>query len=357
MIYAPVLIITLNRHKHLICAVESLKKNKWAKYTDVYIAVDYPPNEKYREGYNKICEYLDNQCFREFRSFTVIKRKENYGAKRNFVELRDYIATKYDRWISAEDDIEFSQTFIEYMDKCLEKYENDDRVLAVSGYSYPLSWKAKDGTNAFFQDGTYSAWGTGQWREKSNECRKLLEGTFLLDSFDSAINSGKLEKMIDGRKYEYIAYALAGVNGNLFSGTCDMTYGIYMALCDKVVIAPMISQTRNHGFDGSGLCCSKVTDRGGVQNSQNYDYDHQLISENCDFELCVDESEESRRYNHKLLDEFLYVPDYLKKVSRILMPVYKILGKKAYVSIRYVIILVKKFKRKNILLSFKRNGK
>ena len=83
MIYAPVFMITLNRYKHLKCALESLKKNTWAKYTDVYIAVDYPPNDKYRSGYEKVCDYLDNSDFSDFHTFTVIKRNENFGAGKN----------------------------------------------------------------------------------------------------------------------------------------------------------------------------------------------------------------------------------------------------------------------------------
>lgn len=56
MIYAPVVKVTLNQHEYLKCALESLKKNAWAKYTDVYIAIDYPPNDKYRSGYEKVCD-------------------------------------------------------------------------------------------------------------------------------------------------------------------------------------------------------------------------------------------------------------------------------------------------------------
>ena len=45
MIYAPVLIPTLCRADHFIRCLESLKKNTWAKYTEVYVAVDYPAKE------------------------------------------------------------------------------------------------------------------------------------------------------------------------------------------------------------------------------------------------------------------------------------------------------------------------
>ena len=50
MKYAPVLITTLCRSEHFVRLIKSLKANDWAQYTDVYIAVDFPPSEKYHNG-------------------------------------------------------------------------------------------------------------------------------------------------------------------------------------------------------------------------------------------------------------------------------------------------------------------
>ena len=49
--YAPVRISTLCRSAHFIRLIESLKRNMWAKYTEVYVGLDYPPNEKYLKGW------------------------------------------------------------------------------------------------------------------------------------------------------------------------------------------------------------------------------------------------------------------------------------------------------------------
>ena len=45
--YAPVLIPTLNRYEHLKQCLESLSKCSLAEHTEVYIALDFPPSEKY----------------------------------------------------------------------------------------------------------------------------------------------------------------------------------------------------------------------------------------------------------------------------------------------------------------------
>lgn len=119
MVYAPIYIPTLCRSEHFQRCIESLKTNTWAKYTDVYIALDYPPSEKYRNGYEKICKYLSESDFSCFKSFNVVKRKKNYGAGLNSRKMREFISERYDRWIFAEDDIFFSPIFLEYMDLSL----------------------------------------------------------------------------------------------------------------------------------------------------------------------------------------------------------------------------------------------
>ena len=71
--YAPIYIPTLCRDKHFILGVESLKKNSWAKYTDVYIGLDYPSKESHWPGYRKICDYLDNGDFQPLLVFMLSK--------------------------------------------------------------------------------------------------------------------------------------------------------------------------------------------------------------------------------------------------------------------------------------------
>ena len=131
---APLYIPTLCRHEHFKKAIESLKVNTWAKYTTIYIALDYPAKDTHWDGYNKICEYLDSNDFSEFRDFIVVKRSENMGSLANADSMCKEIMKKYDRWIYAEDDLEFSPVFLEYMNKCLKYFENDASFLSACRY-------------------------------------------------------------------------------------------------------------------------------------------------------------------------------------------------------------------------------
>ena len=162
---APILITTLNRHEHFIRLIESLRKNTWAKYTPVYVALDFPPSEKYVDGYIKICDYLKGD-FSDFLEFHIIRRNENYGSLRNMAEMRDKILQRYDTFIRTDDDAEFSPNFLEFMNKCLEKYKDCDDVIAVTGYSYPIKWTASPESNVLPINFNASMWGTGFWKHK-----------------------------------------------------------------------------------------------------------------------------------------------------------------------------------------------
>jgi len=92
--YAPVLIPTLNRYKHLERCVESLAACTGANTTELYIALDYPLKDSHWEGYIKVCAYIEN--IQGFRNVTLIKRNTNFGAAKNLFDAMDELFEKFD---------------------------------------------------------------------------------------------------------------------------------------------------------------------------------------------------------------------------------------------------------------------
>ena len=309
MKYAPVIIPTLCRYKHLKRGLDSLARNPWAKFTDVYVALDYPAKDKYREGYERTRDMLRSYPVSFFKSFNVIQRDSNYGPNRNSEALiEEVIVPRYDRWIYAEDDIEFSPNFIEYMDKCLDYFKDDDRVQAVCGYSYPLDWKKTDRATVFLSQATYSAWGTGQWANRRAIATKdITEKRYLLRSREFAFDEGLIDRMVSGRRAEYVSYITLGVGDRQMETMTDMAFGPYLLLSGKSVVIPEITKTRNLGFDGTGVNCSFIGRAKGA-HSLDYDYSRQPLDEEYSFELVEEENINNVQENHVLLDKFLYVP-------------------------------------------------
>lgn len=201
MVYAPVCIPTLNRYEHLKELIESLQQNSWAQYTDLYIGLDFPPSEKYEEGYKKIVQYLCGGI-NGFQKVHVIKRNINIGAGKNASLLVEEALETFDRFICIEDDNIVSRDFLEYMDKCLDYFYEDKRVNMIGGYTNTLLENSVDNLNAnIFAIHDGNAWGWGSWKENWHHMVKEISREY----FEAAVcDIRKLSKI----KYKKSLYKL-----------------------------------------------------------------------------------------------------------------------------------------------------
>lgn len=255
MIYAPVIIPTLNRLEHLKKCVDSLNKNHNADKTEVYISVDYPPSEKYREGYEKVCQYLDNGSF-NFKKLHIIKQTENLGvidngSKKfsNSLFLENLAIQKYDRWIFTEDDNVFAPGFLDFMNEALEKFKDDKTVFSVCGYRFYYNIKF-DGNNYFRQNADFNGWGCGFWRDKLDDIRKI-EVSYLRRMVYNPFKVIKIWK-VSNLKILHLASYSRKANFK----KADNFDTLYMIDKGMTQIMPAKSLVRNIGWDESGLHCN-----------------------------------------------------------------------------------------------------
>lgn len=312
MKYAPVIIPTLCRAAHFERLIESLLKNPWAKYTELWIAVDLPPSEKYVDGYNDILDYLEKTDLSGFKKVSVIKRKKNYGAFGNIDNLMDIIAEKHDRWICLPDDVTVSPNFIEYMDKCLDRYENDTDMVAVCGYSYPVNWDVSEGATCFKQNINCAVWGVGFWKDKYYNVKNEIENGKTLGALKHVIKEKRYERMIDACKREYILAACYKwcYGHKWLLNMSDIGLRAYLGVFNKYAISPTMSKCQNSGFDGSGAFCPELNGA--------YDYSKQPIDRNCSWEL-VEDKNDNFKENRRRLNEFDYrTPQKMAKCNRLI---------------------------------------
>ena len=163
MLYYPVIIPTLNRYEHFKECVESLAACTHANLTELVIGLDYPPEEKYISGWQKIKDYIPT--ITGFKKVTVFEANHNLGASENSSVLINSVIKNNKAYIYSEDDNVFSPCFLDFMNKALDYYMNDKKVLAVSGYMIPSKWSFDfDATVSHFYD--FTAWGIGVFSEK-----------------------------------------------------------------------------------------------------------------------------------------------------------------------------------------------
>lgn len=167
MNYAPVIIPTLNRYKHLRRCIESLEKNQACVYTDLYISLDFPPSDKYRVGYNETKKYLKELCNQNmFKNVFVFEQIENLGPTANAYFLVKKVTEKSDVWLYSEDDVEYSSNYLEYMNKCLTRFEADPSITSICGCSDFLL-DIDEGN--IYKDFIFCPYGVGHWKNKYDE--------------------------------------------------------------------------------------------------------------------------------------------------------------------------------------------
>ncbi len=258
---APVVIPTLNRYEHLRNCIESLAVNKYAKETDLYISVDYPPAKKYEEGYHKVLEYVKGDI-KGFKSVKVFIQKDNLGPSENGRFLYGRVWEDTDRLIYTEDDNIFSPNYLEYMNSMLDKYEDDTEIFAINGYLWPVKLSKCDG---LFKTSLFSAWGCGLWKNRMEEYAKFRKeniADFLKDRNNRkamkewSYHVYKNALYIANDKYYLPIYRQNSSDGELRDS--DFIVELYLYIKGKKTIIPFLSKVRNMGHDGTGENCDSA---------------------------------------------------------------------------------------------------
>lgn len=251
MIYAPVLITTVSRYQHFKNCLESLSNCTWADKTEVFVAVDYPGRNKDWDGYKQIKDYLSSCGNMGFKSLNVIYRETNYffSSKGNLQVMIDDVYKLYDRCIVTEDDNVFSPNFLMFIDKGLEKFRNDEKVLAINGYCYTYPFKF--GKNNYFrQKVDFSGWGYGMLRDRYEKYIKKIEPEY----FAGKLCWGMFWKVKHCGNHRLLRLLEYSTSDKM---VCDDNgISCLMNVEDLDVIMPSVSLVRNMGWDYSGIHCA-----------------------------------------------------------------------------------------------------
>lgn len=133
---APIVIFTYNRPWHTQQTVEALLKNEYASESDLIIFSDAPKNEAAKKGVEETRSYIRN--ITGFKSLRIIERDRNFGLANNIIDGVTSIVNEFGRIIVLEDDLLTSPYFLKFMNEALSLYEDEERVISVHGYIYPI---------------------------------------------------------------------------------------------------------------------------------------------------------------------------------------------------------------------------
>jgi hypothetical protein len=156
---SAIVIFAYNRPEKTSQLLKSLFAQKGIQNHSVYMFLDGPKNSADKEAQIKIrrtCnEYAIDILIREF----------NMGLKKNIISGLNFIAKSHASFVVLEDDLILDPNFLDYHSNMLIRFEDDDRIFSISGFS-PYLKNVKDG---IYLNKRFSSWGWSTWSSKWNK--------------------------------------------------------------------------------------------------------------------------------------------------------------------------------------------
>lgn len=241
---APIVLFVYSRPKHTKKVIEALKENELAKESNLFIFSDGPKNKDVEKDVLEVRNYL--KTITGFKSVKVFESKINKGLANSIIYGVTKIVNKYGKIIVLEDDIVTSKYFLKFMNDSLNLYENEEKVISISGYTYPI-----DNLPQTFFLKNAECWGWATWKrgwslfEKNGE--KMLE----------KIKNKELNNQFDfNNSYPYSKMLVDQVNGK--NNSWAIRWYASAFLKNKLTLYPAKSFVQNIGVDGSGTNGGKL---------------------------------------------------------------------------------------------------
>ena len=218
---SPIILFVYNRLWHTQQTIAALSKNALSAKSKLIIFSDGWKNDKDKmqvETVRKFIRQVD-----AFQEVVIHESNVNKGLAQSVISGVSTVLEQHDRAIILEDDMITSPSFLIYMNSALDMYKDEDDVISIHAYVYPVRAQLPE---TFFLRGA-DCWGWATWKRGWNlfeadghKLLKELEGKNLGYEFDfngSYPFKRMLEKQISGANNSWAIrwYATAFLKGKL----------------------------------------------------------------------------------------------------------------------------------------------
>lgn len=244
---APVMVFTYSRPEHTRKVLEALASNIMAKETDVFAYTCKPKNQNHAEMVDATKDVLRSFEGRDvFRKYTVVDKKEFKPLGPAMIEAISEVISEYGRIIIVEDDIVTSPYFLNFMNKCLDRYHDEDNVFSISGYSPDLDC-IKNLQNDVYLVHRACPWGWATWSDRWAEYKSDVP------EYCETMMDRKVRKEICKWNTD-LAMTLDALfyEKGCMDKNWEQQFCYYQFRNHKGAVCPKKSLVRNIGFDGTG---------------------------------------------------------------------------------------------------------
>ncbi len=237
---APIALFVYNRPHHTRKTLQALENNLLAEDSDIYIFSDAAKNANDIEMVNQVRSIIREPW--KFKHIYIIERAQNKGLANSIIEGVTQVIQQHGRIIVLEDDLETSTYALQYFNDALTHFEQEEKVMEISGYMYPVE-KPKSLQQSFFFR-VANSWGWATWARAWKHFNPDIE----------ALTKDLTKKDIKRFSIDHTENFWKQVNqykaGKINSWAIRWYLSIFNQ--DGLVLYPRRSFIQNTGTDGSG---------------------------------------------------------------------------------------------------------
>lgn len=160
---APIVLFVYNRPWHTRQTLEALSKNDLADKSTLFIYADGPKENATAEDLEKIAEVRSLISEHQWcKTVEIIASESNKGLADSIISGVTEVINRFGKIIVLEDDLLAHKGFLGYMNEALYLCQNDEKVMQVSGYQFPLKFPSSVPT--YFYLPMTTSWGWATWK-------------------------------------------------------------------------------------------------------------------------------------------------------------------------------------------------
>ncbi|WP_299291304.1 glycosyltransferase [uncultured Mucilaginibacter sp.] len=241
---APIALFVYNRPDHTRRTISYLQKNLLAEDSRLFIFSDGAKTETDQAKVNEVRALIKQTD--GFKTVKILESAENQGLANAIIAGVSQLVQEYGKVIVFEDDLLSSPFTLRYFNDALQRYLNQEKVMHIGAYMYPLLEKNLPQT-FFYRAATSWGWATWNraWKNFNPDINELI-GQFSKPqikafSIDGTMNFWKQMKELKSGK----------------NNSWAIRWYASVFLAGGLTLNPSKSLIHNIGHDGSGVHSNK----------------------------------------------------------------------------------------------------
>ncbi len=240
----PVVLVTYNRPEHTKQVIDSLRNHK---VQNLFVFSDAPKTDKDKKGVEQTRELIESI---DWTTPNITFQDVNQGLARSITSAVDKVFETYDRMIVLEDDCVPQKYFFSFMNECLNKYENNDKIFGICGHTITIPDEIlKDYPYDLYFYPRIGSWGWATWKKSWKY--KIDDLKFLM----SELSKNNIDLNQGGND---VPFSFAKLLDGSLKDVWTLNWLLSVYLKNGVYVYPTESHIKNIGFDGTGLHCGKT---------------------------------------------------------------------------------------------------